>query len=143
MTPYQTKFEALLNDKKIPFDYHTIETGNHLYRLNFKLNEEKIVLVEVIIQNTEEEYLDVQVIYRNLYQVSDFSQHQQALAMINELNEIKTGYYHLFLAGDGEIYLKALMRTGMDPQPLYETIVVGSVLSRKLLDEMNAAQTSK
>ena len=88
--------------------------------------------MEVIIQDNDKKYFDAQIIYRNVHRLNDPGKEDEALELINELNGMRTGYYSLFLAGDGEIYLRSLMRTGQDPYPLYETLVVGSGISRTL-----------
>ncbi|MBG9980044.1 hypothetical protein HZY91_00040 [Facklamia sp. DSM 111018] len=132
MTQFKEQFEALLNEKKLPAKYQEIQGGNHLYRFQFRISEDRILIVEVIIQDSDKEYFDVQVIYRHVHVLNDYSKQNDALSLINELNGMRTGYYHLYLAGDGEIYLRNLMRIGHDPYPLYETIVVGSGIARNL-----------
>lgn len=132
MSQFKEKFEALLNEKKLPAKYTEIQGGNHLYRFQFRLSKERILIVEVIVQETEGEHLDTQVIYRHVHLLKDYDQRQKALEVMNELNGSKTGYYNLYLAGDGEIYLRNLMRSNQDPTILYEVIVVGSSIARNL-----------
>ncbi len=132
MSQFKEKFDALLEEKKLPAKYQTIPDGHHLYRFQFRVTKERILIVEVIIQDNDKKYFDAQIIYRNVHRLNDPGKEDEALELINELNGMRTGYYSLFLAGDGEIYLRSLMRTGQDPYPLYETLVVGSGISRTL-----------
>lgn len=132
MSQFKEKFDALLEEKKLPAKYQTIPAGHHLYRFQFRVTKERILIVEVIIQDNDKKYFDAQIIYRNVHRLNDPGKEDEALELINELNGMRTGYYSLFLAGDGEIYLRSLMRTGQDPYPLYETLVVGSGISRTL-----------
>ncbi|WP_124057718.1 hypothetical protein [Vaginisenegalia massiliensis] len=134
----KTVFEALLTEKELPFDYTQIEGGHHLYRFKFKASQSRVLIVEVIVQETEESFGDAQIIYRHVHMMSNFNKQAAALELINELNEMKTGYYALHLAGDGEIFLRNLMRVGQDPQPLYETLVVGSGIARSLQEPLTA-----
>ena len=132
MSQFKEKFEQLLNEKKLPAKYQEIQKGNHLYRFQFRVSKERVLIVELIIQETDEANFDAQIIYRHVHMLSDYSRQQRALELINVLNGARTGYYSLYLAGDGEIYLRNLMRSTQDPLPLYETLVVGSSIARGL-----------
>ena len=46
---------------------------------------------------------------------------------------MKTGYYTLHLAMDGEIFLRNIIRVGEDVTPLYETVVYGARIARGLI----------
>ncbi|UUX34108.1 hypothetical protein [Fundicoccus culcitae] len=130
-------FEAILTEKKLPSNYREIENGHHLYRFQFRVTKTTALVVEVIIQNTDKPSSDAQIIFRNIHSVMDYNKRGEALELINELNEMKTGYYSLFLAGDGEIFLRSLLRMTEDATPLYETIVFGSGISRNLKVELD------
>lgn len=132
MSQFKEKFEALLKEKNLPASYKEIENGHHLFRFQFRVKKTRVLIVEVIIQNTDNLYSDAQVIYRHVHMLNDFNKRATALELMNELNEMRTGYYSLYLAGDGEMFLRSLLRIGEDPQPLYETIVYGSSIARTL-----------
>ncbi|XJS09705.1 hypothetical protein ACF3NG_06025 [Aerococcaceae bacterium WGS1372] len=136
MSKIQTNFENKLNEVKIPFNKTEIESGHSLYRFSFRLSTERALIVEVIIQNTQDKYADAQIIYRHVHLLTDRSKESDAYELLNELNEMKTGYYSLFLAGDGEIFLRTLLRTGEDAEPLYQTLVMGSGIAKGLQDEL-------
>ena len=132
MSVIKDAFDALLAQKELPSQYLEIEDGHHLYSFQFRLSTTDALMVEVILQNTDAPYCDAQVVYRQVHMLSDYNKRSVALELLNELNEMKTGYYSLYLAGDGEIFLRDLMRVGVDPQPLYETIVYGSGIVKGL-----------
>ena len=67
--------------------------------------------------------------------LDDRSKEAETLSLINDLNEMKTGYYNLYLAGDGEVFLRTLMRAGEDAQPIYQTLVMGSSIARHVIQE--------
>ncbi|MGX7108364.1 hypothetical protein [Facklamia miroungae] len=136
MTGFKEKFDALLNEKKLPANYQEIQDGNHLYRFQFKVSKQRKLIVEVIIQDTSGDHLDAQIIYRHVHLLKDYNQRPEALEAINELNESKTGYYNLYLAGDGEIYLRNLLRSTQDPFLIYEVLVIGSSIARVLQAEL-------
>ena len=95
-------------------------------------------MVELIIQDSDDAYVDAQIIYRKLHMLNDRAQEDKALALMNELNEIKTGYYNVYLAGDGEVFLRTLMRVGEDIDPLYQTLIVGSTIAKNVIGEIQA-----
>lgn len=138
MSQFKLDFEALLNEKKLPSSYKEIENGHHLYRFQFRATKETVLIVEVIIQNTDNSYSDAQIIYRHVHMLRDYNSRGKALEVINDLNEMKTGYYSLFLAGDGEVFLRSLLRIGTDPRPLYDTIVLGSAIAKSLQPQLVA-----
>lgn len=139
MSVIQTNFENKLNDTNIPFNKKEIENGHALYRLTFRLTTTRALVVEVIIQQSEESYVDGQIIYRNVHILNDPRKEATAYETINRLNEMKTGYYSLFLAGDGEIFLKNLIRVGEDIEPLYQTMIMGSQIAKGLQKDLTDA----
>ncbi|MGX7092503.1 hypothetical protein [Hutsoniella sourekii] len=130
-------FEKLLKEKGVPYNYQTIEDGHHLYRMTYKIAEDRHVVVEVIVQESDTQYCDAQIIYRQIHYVKDRSKELDILQEINRLNEATTGYYNLFLAGDGEVILRSLLRTGQDPEPLYQTIIVGSAIAKQVIPKFS------
>lgn len=136
MSTIKEAFDKILAEKNIPAKYQEIENGHHLYRLQFKASESKVLVVEIIMQNSDQPYIDTQIIYRHIHLLNDYNKRNDALDIINELNEMKTGYYNLHLALDGEIFLRNIIRVGADVMPLYETIVYGSRIARGVMPEL-------
>ena len=117
-------------------DIQEIENGHHLYRLQFRITDKHALAVEIIFQEGDQDYVDCQIIYRHIHMLKDYHKRQEALDAINELNEMKTGYYSLYLAMDGEIFLKTLLRVGPDIIPMYETLVYGSSIGKNLVADL-------
>ena len=136
MSKITDNYEALVKEKKLPFSKEEIESGHHLYRVQFRISDQKLLVVELIIQESEDDYVDAQIIYRKLHMLNDRAKEEKALALMNELNEIKTGYYNVYLAGDGEVFLRTLMRTSADVNPLYQTLIVGSTIAKNVIEEL-------
>ncbi|MGY4104297.1 hypothetical protein ACWOA0_01605 [Ignavigranum ruoffiae] len=139
MSKIQENFEQKLKSVDIPFNYQEIEDGHHLYRFTYQLSKSRKVIVEVIIQEAETDFVDGQIIYRQLHQLADRSLETKALSLLNDLNGMRTGYYALYLAGDGEIFLRNLVRLGQDPEAFYETIVMGSAIAKALIPDITRA----
>lgn len=136
MSKIKEAFDKILVEKNIPANYKEIENGHHLYRLQFKASDSKILIVEIIIQNGDQDYVDGQIIYRHIHLLNDYKKREVALDLINELNEMKTGYYNLHLALDGEIFLRNIVRVGEDVNPFYETVVYGARIAKGLIPEL-------
>lgn len=136
MSVIQTNLENKLNEVKIPYNKTEIENGHTLYRFSFRLSTKRALVVEVIIQNSKDKYVDAQIIYRHVHLLTDRSKEAAAYELLNQLNEMKTGYYNLYLAGDGEIFLRTLVRTGQDAEPIYQTLVMGSGIAKGLQAEL-------
>ena len=136
MSVIHTNFESKLNEMNIQFNKKEIENGHILYRFNFRLTTERALVVEVIIQASKDNYADAQIIYRHVHLLTDRSKEADAYELLNSLNEMKTGYYSLYLAGDGEVFLKTLLRTGEDAEPLYQTLVMGSGIAKGLQKDL-------
>ena len=139
MSIIQQNFEKKLNEVHIPFNYQTIEDGHHLYRFSYQISKSRKLIVEVILQESDDSYVDGQIIYRQIHNMADRSKEVDAIKLLNELNGVQTGYYTLYLAGDGEIFLRNLVRLGTDPGPFYETIVMGSAIARNIVPILSKA----
>lgn len=138
MSKLSENFEQLMKEKNIPIHHTEIAQGHHLYRVIFALQKSRNITVEVIIQESDTDYVDAQIVYRHVHALADRAKEAEALGLINELNEMKSGYYNFFLAGDGEIFMRTLMRLGPDLNPLYQTLIAGSGIARanlKILEE--------
>lgn len=137
MSTFQKNFEALIAERKIPAKYREISDGHHLYFFSIKLTKSRDTGVEIIIQNSDDKCVDVQIVYRNIHVLGQYEKRAQALEFINELNEMKTGYYTLHLAGDGEIFLRNLIRVNStDVVPFYETLIAGTNIAAALVSDL-------
>ena len=117
-------FETLFVQKGIPMSKDDIGDGLTLYRAQFEVRAHHLIGIEMIVEK-DEPNADVQISFRWLHQVADYARRNDVLDLINQMNAANTGYYTLFLAGDGEVYLRSLVRCGADISPVYETLSRG------------------
>ncbi|MGX7418451.1 hypothetical protein ACWOFR_06555 [Carnobacterium gallinarum] len=128
-------FEEILREKQIPLAKSVAETGETFYTGNFQVTTEKVVPFSVAFQ-TKESISDVQILYSKLSYVKDFQKKAEVLALINQLNEDESSYYRVCLAEDGEVYLRLLTRITNAVQPIYEMLITGSSVVKKVLDQL-------
>lgn len=137
MTTLTDNFEELLRSKKIPLKKNVIQKGQILYNGNFRLSETQSLPFGIVFDSKDNPVIDYQITYHRLAYVADYSKREAVLDLINELNQLKSGYYTVCLGGDGEIYLKLLGRTSDDILPVYEMMVFGSSIAKALLPEIS------
>ncbi|MBF0779856.1 MULTISPECIES: hypothetical protein [unclassified Granulicatella] len=137
MTTVMEKFDALFAEKKVPVQKVMISDELVLYHVDFTLSPTHILRMEMIFQAYVDK-TDIQLTYRYASFVKDYQRRAEVLELINQLNESHTGYYRLFLAGDGEVYLKTLMRVHDDILPAYESLIQGPPIVRGLLPDLEA-----
>ena len=137
MTKTMENFEKIIREKNLPISKSTIEGGHSLYRFRFSAPGFHSLIAEVILEEADADYNNGQIIYRQLYILADYDLRQQALQFINELNGGTSAYYTLHLAGDGEIFMRTLMRVGPDAEPLYQTIVLGSNVAQQVMTRLS------
>ena len=96
-----------------------------------------VFLFGVVFDNKQDtETIDYQIVYHRVAYARNFEQKLEVLELLNELNEMKSGYYRFCLAGDGEIYMRLLARTTEEVQPVYEMMVMGGNIAKALLPEI-------
>lgn len=136
MTETIENFEALIKEKKIPLKKSELKNGQILFNGSFRLDKTKVLPFGIVFDNKDAQSVDFQITYHKLAYVQDFSKREAILELLNELNQVKAGYYSVILAGDGEIYLKQLSRTTSDVAAAYETMVFGSTIAKVLIKEI-------
>lgn len=129
------QFDKLFADKNIPINKEVLNNGLVLYRVDYNLTTKHIVRVEVIIED-QKDVTDVQIVVRSVGFLSDYDKRGDLLEVLNALNDVKTGYYRLYLAGDGEILLKLLSRTQKDVEETYQMLFSGVHIARMIQDDI-------
>ena len=124
-------------EKGMPLKSHPIQNGQYLYQGKFNLDKEHSLPFGVVIAKDESES-DFQISYRKLAYLNNYADKVNLLELINELNQTKTFYYTLCLAGDGEIFLRLLGRSTTDVKPLYEMLVIGSNIAKVMTAELKS-----
>lgn len=107
------------------------------------MNDSQALPFGIVFDNKEEGIIDFQIVYHKLAYVTNFDAKNQVLEILNELNEMKTGYYRVCLAGDGEIYMRLLSRTTEDVRAAYEMMIVGSTIAKSILPKIEEAVGKK
>lgn len=130
--------EKMFKDKKVPVKKNKFNEDQVVFSGAYRIAEDKTIPFNVVAREFKEgsSVTEYQITYRKLVQVEDFNNQTKALAVINEINLKRAGYYTLILTGDGEIYLRLLSRTTEDPQLLYELMVFGSATARLVYPEL-------
>ena len=137
MTAITKNFEELLRSKNIPLKKSTIKNDQILYNGGFHLSETQSLPFGIVFDSKSNPVIDYQITYHQLAYVTDYSKRESILDLINELNQLKAGYYTVCLAGDGEVYLKLLGRTNESVLPVYEMMVFGSSIAKALKPEID------
>lgn len=123
MSTMVENFEKILVEKNIPIDKIELSDTLVLYQWHQQLTSTQASRLEIIVP--KQSVGDVQITYRYVGQLNDYAKKNDMLEVVNELNEMQTGYYTLFLAGDGELYLKLLTRSNENMDQVYEMLITG------------------
>lgn len=129
------EIEKLFAEKKLPLKRQEIPNNQSLYQGTFQIAPGKRVPFGVVIVNGEE-MVDFQISFKRLAYLTNYADKDKVLELMNDLNNSKTFYYRVCLAGDGEIYLKAMGKTTEDVRPLYEQLVIGSNIAKLVVEEI-------
>lgn len=130
-------FEAFIKEREMPLSKREIQNGQLLFNGAFRIRKNLSLPFGVVFDNKQNtKTIDYQVVYHRLAYVRDFDKKVEVLELLNELNEMKSGYYRFCLAGDGEIYMRLLARTTEDVQPVYEMMAMGGNIAKTLLPEI-------
>lgn len=132
MTKITEQFEAILREKQIPLAKRQIDNGQILYNGKFQITKQQALPFGIVFDK-EEGISDYQIVYHNLAFVTNFDKKAAVLELLNELNEMKSGYYRICLGADGEVYMRLLSRTSNDVVPLYEMLVTGSTIAKAVM----------
>lgn len=126
--------ERNLKDKEgneIPHQQLILQTA-------LRVNEEKVVPCSLFIHDTDEmDYVNYQITYNRIGLVTDRKELPNILEKINELNTMKTGYYHFAITPDGELHLRNLGILGIDPLPTLNTFMHGGRILRAIMPELS------
>ncbi|NLB99329.1 MAG: hypothetical protein GX788_06865 [Lactobacillales bacterium] len=129
------EIEKLFAEKKLPLKRQEIPNNQSLYQGTFQIAPGKSIPFGVVIVNGEE-MADFQISFKRLAYLSNYADKEKILDLINDLNNSKTFYYRVCLAGDGEIYMKAMGKTTEDVRAMYEQLVIGSSIAKRVIEEV-------
>lgn len=149
MSKLTDSFIKEAKEKNIKFNSQVIEkpmtnsTGkevNHkqlILQTALQVTKEKVVPCAVILHDTDQlEYVNYQMDYNRIGQVTDRNALPIILEKINEINSMKSGYYHFVIKPDGELHMRHLGIVGSDTTPAVSTFINGGKILRTILPEL-------
>lgn len=102
-----------------------------------QVTEDKVVPCAVVLHESEElEYVNYQMNYNRIGLVTDRHELPNILEKVNELNAMKSGYYHFVVSPDGELHMRHLGIIGEDPVPAVNIFIHGGNILRMVLSEL-------
>lgn len=102
-----------------------------------QVDQDKVVPCAVVLHDTDDlEYVNYQMNYNRVGLVTDRNELPTILEKINELNAMKSGYYHFVVNPDGELHMRHLGIVGMDATPAVSTFIHGGRILRMVLPEL-------
>lgn len=149
MSVISDNFLKEAESKKVKFNGKIIEKpakdreGNdivskqNVLQTALQISEDKVVPCAVVIHETDElEYVNYQMNYNRIGFVTDRNELPNILEKINELNAMRSGYYHFVVNPDGELHLRHLGIMGKDPIPAVNTFIHGGNILRLVMKEL-------
>lgn len=130
-----SEIDKLFAEKKLPLKKQAIQNNQTLYQGSFMVYPGKRVPFGLVIVNGEG-VVDFQINFKKITYLTNYSDKEKVLELINDLNMQHTFYYKLGLAGDGEIMMKTMAKTTEDIRPMYEMLIVGSNILKQVVTEL-------
>lgn len=142
------KFKQVAADQNVKFNDRTIskpikdqngkeiEQKQVIFQSALQAKKGKPVPCAVIIQESPADRVNYQISYNKIGYVTDRNKLPDILTTLNELNSVRSGYYHFVVNQDGELHMRHLGITGEDVRPLMNTFVFGGRILRSLLPEL-------
>mgnify|MGYP006864952124 FL=1 len=143
------KFKQLADDQNVKFKDRVVEQPiknkdgeevtqkQHAFQTGLQVNKDKVVPCSVIIQESPSDRVNYQITYNRIGYVTDRNKIGAVLEELNELNRVRSGYYHFAISKDGELIMRNLGITGEDVRPLINTFVFGARILRALYQELD------
>ena len=109
-----------------------------ILQTSLQVNDDKVVPCAVVLHDDENlEYINYQMNYNRIGLVTDRNELPNILEKINELNGMKSGYYHFVVNPDGELHMRHLGIMGDDATPALSTFIHGGRILRLLMAELS------
>ncbi len=116
-----------------------IVSKQNVLQTALQISEDKVVPCAVVIHETDElEYVNYQMNYNRIGFVTDRNELPNILEKINELNAMRSGYYHFVVNPDGELLLRHLGIIGKDPVPAVNTFIHGGNILKLVMKDLAA-----
>lgn len=135
MTTIVSLLDKIFEEKQMPVERKEIEEDLVVYILNYQLKPDHILRMEMICPK-DVTRADVQLTYRYVTMVSRYEKRNDVLNVINDFNEIDSAYYTFYLANDGEVYARTLIRSGLDVDSIFEIMYQGPFIISHILPKL-------
>lgn len=142
------KFKQVAADQKVKFNDKVIERPvtlkdekevnqkQHAFQSGLQIKKSKVVPCSVIIHDAPSDRVNYQITYNRIGYVTDRNKMGEVLEALNDLNRVRSGYYHFAISKDGEVIMRNLGITGEDVRPLVNTFIYGGRILRALFPEL-------
>lgn len=135
MTTIVSLLDQLFEEKKMPVERQEVEGDLALYILNYQLKPNHVLRMEMICPK-DVTRADVQMTYRYVTMLSRYEKRHEVLEVINDFNEMDSAYYTFYLANDGEVYARTLIRSGLDVESIFEIMYQGPFIISHILPKL-------
>lgn len=138
MNKLVSEFKNLTTERNMPLNERELENNQLLFTGSFRLEKARSIPFGLVIDGTEDKKIvDYQVMYNKIAYLTNFGKKDELLDYLNNLNALKSGYYHFVLRDDGEVYLRMLSRASeADVKVLYELLIFGGNIAQKVNSEL-------
>jgi hypothetical protein len=114
-----------------------VTTTQLVLQTALQVTDEKVVPCAVVIHETDDlEYVNYQMNYNRIGLVTDRNELPNILEKVNELNSMKSGYYHFVVNPDGELHMRHLGILGKNPVPAVNVFIHGGNILRLVMKEL-------
>ncbi len=102
-----------------------------------QVDQDKVVPCAVVLHDDDNlEYINYQMNYNRVGLITDRNELPNILEKVNELNSMKSGYYHFVVNPDGELHMRHLGIMGDDVTPAITTFIHGGRILRLVMNEL-------
>lgn len=141
-------FEEVAKERKIEFEHqenrHPLKNAEgkevvqvqQFYQTSLKIGETEAVPCAVIIHDAPMDRVNYQITYNHIGQVTDRNKLPAILEKLNDINSLKSGYFHFVISAAGELSMRHLGMTGEDVKPMMDTFIAGGRILNLLLPEL-------
>ena len=149
MSQLTDKFIQMAEEKNVKFNAREYERpikdqkGNDaqhrqvILQTALQVDKDKVVPCAVVLHDDDNlEYINYQMNYNRIGLITDRNELPNILEKVNELNSMKSGYYHFVVNPDGDLHMRHLGLMGADPTPAITTFIHGGRILRLVMNEL-------
>lgn len=130
-------FRETLKEQNMNLTKEELKNNQVLFTGGFRLRENQQIPFGIVFDASDQETVDYQVMYNQIGYLDNRDKKSELLDYLNEINQMKAGYYSFTVRDDGEIYLRTLGRIGQDVKAAYEVMIYGGSIAQALVPELD------